>query len=165
MSPVTDVNLIRAVKVDATFTNSASMGQDKTFTTWAYLRTNSRSQGCWQDKDIGSVAAAGSASFASDTWTVVGSGVDIWDNTDEFHYVYQSLSGDGQIVARVVSMTNTDPWAKAGVMIRETLTGGSKHAMMVVTPGNGTAFQRRLSTGGISTHTAEVLLQRLTGSN
>jgi hypothetical protein len=39
-------------------------------------------------------------------------------------------------------------------MIRETLTGGSKHAMMVVTPGNGTAFQRRTSTGGVSTHTA-----------
>ncbi len=41
LSPVTDVNVIRAVKVDATITNSASMGQAKTFTTRAYLRTNS----------------------------------------------------------------------------------------------------------------------------
>lgn len=39
-TPVTDGNLIRTVKVDATITNSASMGQNKTFTTWAYLRTN-----------------------------------------------------------------------------------------------------------------------------
>jgi hypothetical protein len=80
--------------------------------------------------------------------------VDIWDYADEFHYVYQSLSGNGQIVARVGSLTNTNSWAKAGVMIRETLDTASRHAMMVVTPGNGTAFQRRTSTGGSSTHTA-----------
>jgi hypothetical protein len=80
--------------------------------------------------------------------------VDIWDVADEFHYVYQPLSGDGQIIARVASITNTDLWAKAGVMIRETLTAGSKHAMMVLTPGNGTAFQRRTTTSGTSTHTA-----------
>ena len=36
--PYTDVNGIRIVKVDATITNSASMGQAKTFTTWVYLR-------------------------------------------------------------------------------------------------------------------------------
>ena len=154
LSPVTDTNDIRVVKVEATFTNTGSLGQDKTFTTWVYLRVNASSQACWSNEDIGSVAAAGSASSASCVWTINGSGADIWGTTDEFHYVYQSLSGNGQIIARVVSMTNTDPWAKAGVMIRETLTGPSKHAMMVVTPGNGTAFQRRTSTGGSSTHTA-----------
>jgi hypothetical protein len=153
-TPITDGNLIRTVKVDATITNSASNGQNKTFTAWAYLRTNGQNQVGWQHQDIGSVAATGSATSADCNWTVTGSGVDIWDTADEFHYVYQPLSGDGQIVARVVSVTNTDPWAKAGVMIRETLTGGSKHAMMVVTPGSGNAFQRRLSTGGVSTHTA-----------
>ena len=41
LSPVTDVNVIRLVKVEAAFTNSASLGQPKTFTAWAYLRTNS----------------------------------------------------------------------------------------------------------------------------
>jgi len=39
LSPVTDTNLIRLVKVDATVDNSASNGKDKTYTTWAYLRT------------------------------------------------------------------------------------------------------------------------------
>jgi type II secretory pathway pseudopilin PulG len=38
LSPVTDVNVIRLVKIDVTFTNSASMGQAKTFTTLVYLR-------------------------------------------------------------------------------------------------------------------------------
>ena len=41
LSPITDTNVIRTVKIDAVFTNSASLGQAKTFTSWAYLRTNS----------------------------------------------------------------------------------------------------------------------------
>jgi len=154
LSPVTDTNDIRVIKVVAVFVNSGSLGRNETFTTWVYLRANSQSEECWSDEDIGDVASAGNATFADCDWTVIGSGYDIWNSTDEFHYVYRALAGDGQIVARVVSMTNTDQWAKAGVMIRETLTGGSKHAMMVVTPGNGTAFQRRTTTDGSSTHTA-----------
>ena len=53
-----------------------------------------------------------------------------------------------------MSQTNTDVWAKAGVMIRESLAPGSRHAMVVVTPGNGTAFQCRLTPGATSLHTA-----------
>jgi len=37
-------------------------------------------------------------------------------------------------------------------MIRESMAPGSKHAMMVVTPGNGLAFQYRASTDDTSTH-------------
>jgi len=70
-------------------------------------------------------------------------GEDIWDSADEFRFAYKSLSGDGAVVARVDSLLNSDPWAKAGVMIRESLEPGSKHAMVVVTPGNGVSFQRR----------------------
>jgi type II secretory pathway pseudopilin PulG len=153
-TPVTNPADIRVVKVDATITNSALSARSMDFTTEVYLRSNYQSGSGWADEDIGSVAAAGSATVADCNRTVIGSGVDIWDYTDEFHYVYLSLSGDGQIVARVVDMTNTNEWAKAGVMIRETLTGGSKHAMMVVTPGNGTAFQRRTTTDGASTTSA-----------
>lgn len=44
LSPVTDVNDIRVVKVDATFTNSASLGQNKSFTSYVYLRANGNNQ-------------------------------------------------------------------------------------------------------------------------
>ena len=152
-TPIATPASVRVVKVDATVTNSASSTRSMSFTTEVYLRSNFQSQE-WSDQDIGSVAATGSATVSDCNRTIIGSGVDIWDYTDEFHYVYHALTGDGQMVARVVNMTNTDLWAKAGVMIRETLDTASKHAMMVVTPGNGTAFQRRLSTGGVSTHTA-----------
>jgi len=78
------------------------------------------------------------------------SGTDIWGTADEFRYAYKRLAGDGTITARVKSIANTNSWAKAGVMIRETLDPGSTHAMVVVTPGNGVSFQRRPVTDGSS---------------
>ncbi len=99
-------------------------------------------------KDIGSVGDAGGAGFASGVFTVVGSGEYIWGSADEFRYVYQSANGDCTIVARVASVEQTDEWAKAGVMIRETLSSGARHASMFIYPTNGLSFQHRTSTGG-----------------
>ena len=108
----------------------------------------------WLNQDVGAVGAAGSAVFVSGAFTVDASGADIWGTADEFHYVYQPLTGDGEIVVRVASLTNTDPWAKAGVMIRETLAADSAHASVFISPGNGAAFQRRTLTAGTSVTTA-----------
>jgi VCBS repeat-containing protein len=107
----------------------------------------------WVTQDIGNVGVAGSASYSNNTFIVKGSGADIWGTADSFRYVYRPLSGNNEIIARVVDVQNTDPWAKAGLMIRETLAPDSRHASIYVTPGNGVAFQRRTNTGGISTHT------------
>lgn len=107
----------------------------------------------WLATDIGNAAIAGSATFDNGTFTVAGSGHDIWGTSDAFRFVYQPVSGNVTITARVTGVTNTNSWAKAGVMIRETLNSNSKHAMVVVTPGNGVAFQRRAATGGSSSHT------------
>src|SRR4029077_17147945 len=72
---------------------------------------------------------------------------DIWGTADGFHFAYQTLTGDGSIIAEVTGLGATDPWAKAGVMIRETLNANSAFADTLVTPGNGTTFQWRASTG------------------
>ncbi|MGB2863275.1 MAG: hypothetical protein WBC05_08120 [Sedimentisphaerales bacterium] len=85
------------------------------------------------------------------TYTMTASGTDIWDTADEYHYAYKTLTGVGSIQAKVLSMDNTNAWAKAGVMIRETLDPGSVHASMVVTPANGVSFQRRPMTDAVST--------------
>jgi hypothetical protein len=85
------------------------------------------------------------------TYTMTASGTDIWGSTDEFHYAYKILTGVGSIVAKVESVDNTNGWAKAGVMIRETLEPGSVHATMVVTPAQGVSFQRRPSAYAAST--------------
>jgi len=88
------------------------------------------------------------------TYTMTASGTDIWlvndVEADEFHFAYKMLTGAGSIIARVDSVENTNDWAKAGVMIRETLDPDSAHAFACVTPGNGVAFQFRPSTGGTS---------------
>jgi GH18 family chitinase/regulation of enolase protein 1 (concanavalin A-like superfamily) len=107
----------------------------------------------WTTQDIGSVGVSGCGSYASGAFTLDGSGADIWGAADAFRFHYKSLAGDGEIKARVDSVENTDGWAKAGVMIRETLSADSKHAGTFVTAANGVAFQRRLTAAGASTDT------------
>ena len=104
----------------------------------------------WQRSDIGNPAAPGDAGDPEGLFTIAGSGNDIWNTTDNFHYVYQPAIGDCEIVARVLSVGNTNPWSKAGIMIRETLDADSKHASSFVTPTNGVTFQQRTATGGTS---------------
>jgi regulation of enolase protein 1 (concanavalin A-like superfamily) len=118
------------------------------------VRTVSGLPAPWSQSDIGSVGKPGSGTLSSGTFSVTGSGADIWSTADAFHYVYQKWTGNGSIIAKVNSVQNTDPWAKSGVMFRETLNANSSHAMMVVSAGAGTAFQRRQSTGAYSVHTA-----------
>ena len=89
------------------------------------------------------------------TFTMTASGTDIWGTADEFHYAFKTLTGPGSIVARVNSVENTHAWAKAGVMIRETLDAGSKHVFACVTPGSGVSFQRRTDTDAAMTDTTE----------
>jgi len=91
------------------------------------------------------------------TYTMTASGADIWlvngVEADEFHFAYKMLTGAGSIVAKVNSVQNTNDWAKAGVMIRETLNPDSAHAFACITPINGVASQYRPSTGGTSANT------------
>jgi len=138
--------------VTAVNSTGESGGSNQASATPAALPTGGSLPSPWQERDIGSVGVAGSASYSSGTFTVKGSGADIWGSADGFHFVYQPLNGDGQIVARVASLQNTDPWAKAGVMIRDGLNPNGAHAMSVVSIANGSAFQRRLSTGGATEH-------------
>jgi hypothetical protein len=88
------------------------------------------------------------------TYTMTGSGADIWAvngvEADEFHFAYKMLTGAGSIIAKVQSINDTNGWAKAGVMIRESLNPDSAHAFACITPANGVASQYRPSTGGTS---------------
>ena len=105
----------------------------------------------WLSQEIGSPSVAGQASYSAGTFTVLGAGADIWGTGDQFHFVYQPLDGDGEIVARVATVENTDAWTKAAVMIRSDLTANAAYAMAAVTSLNGTVFQSRSTAGGAST--------------
>ncbi len=84
------------------------------------------------------------------TYTMTATGADIWNTSDEFHFAYRELTSAGSIIVKVESVEQTDPWAKAGVMIRDTLDADSIHAMVVVTPSQGVSFQRRRTAGASS---------------
>jgi hypothetical protein len=76
----------------------------------------------WQDQDVGLVGVAGSATYSNGTFTVKGAGTSAWGTADGINFAYQTLTGDGSIVARVVSVSSS---SAGGVMIRETLNAGS----------------------------------------
>jgi hypothetical protein len=102
----------------------------------------------WTCADIGNPALAGSQSASNSVWTMQGAGGDIWDTSDQFHYVWQTLGVDGTLSARVGSQTTTSPWAKAGVMLRTSTNADAPFYDAVVTPGNGIAIQYRAVAGG-----------------
>ena len=108
----------------------------------------------WAAQDVGGVSVAGSTTQDNGTWTVTGSGADIWGSADGFRFASQRVTGDVQVTAQVIGLTNSNEWAKAGVTIRESLTAGSRHASTFATAANGLAYQRRVTTDGASSHTA-----------
>ena len=100
----------------------------------------------WLDADVGAPARAGSVASAGSVFTVQGGGAS-QAATDQGHFAYQTLNGDGTVVARVTGVGNTDAAAGAGVMIRDGLDAGAAFAAVVLTPGAGAAFQYRTAPG------------------
>ena len=73
--------------------------------------------------------------------------------SDQAFFVHKPLSGDGTLVARVVSQPNDNEWAKAGLLVKANLTPGSPYAAVMVTPGHGIRMQSMFTTdlAGITT--------------
>ena len=79
------------------------------------------------------------------TYTISAGGADIGGTSDQFYFVYQPVQGDIDVAARLVSLDDSRTGsAKAGVMIRESLTTGARHASALITAGQGYAFDRRI---------------------
>jgi hypothetical protein len=98
------------------------------------------------------VAVAGNASISGGLYAVAGAG-NISGSADSFRFLYQTLSGDGEIQACVSSVQNTGTAGRIGVIIRESLTSGSKYAFMGISPDGTFRWQRRSSTGGATSST------------
>jgi regulation of enolase protein 1 (concanavalin A-like superfamily) len=73
---------------------------------------------------------------------------------DSFRFVHQPLAGDGTVTVRVSGVVpdrasaqpddrhaGSSPWAKAGVMVKSSLRGGSTYAAVMLTQGHGVRFQ------------------------
>ena len=107
----------------------------------------------WSSADIGNVGVGGEANFLNGNFNLLASGSDIWETADAFQFASRTLVGDGSIVARVVSVQYTDPWAKAGVMLRENNSPGSKYVFMAFTGQGGSILQSRGTTDDLSAST------------
>ncbi len=87
----------------------------------------------------------------SNGWNVAGAGSDIWGTSDQLHYLYQPVTGNVTVTARVASIANLyNNNTKAGVMIRQDLTAGAANACVVATNTAGINFQYRIAAGGIT---------------
>jgi hypothetical protein len=101
----------------------------------------------WVNEDVGAPAFAGSGVESGGTFTLSGAGAGFSGTSDQFNFTSQSLSGDGQITARVTGL-GAAPGALAGVIMRETLNANSTFALTALVAGGGTRFLTRTTTGG-----------------
>ena len=98
----------------------------------------------WQGRDIGQANIPGAFIINGDqSITLHGSGNDIWDDHDDFYYLYQEVSGDTTIITKVHSVENTHAWAKGAIMFRETLATGSVNVALDFSAAGKVAMQWR----------------------
>jgi len=68
----------------------------------------------WLDQDLGGEPATGSATYSSGVFTDNGAGRGtLYNQADQVHFIYQPLTGDGSIVARIDTLSG----GQAGVMV------------------------------------------------
>jgi hypothetical protein len=60
---------------------------------------------------------------------------------DDFYFVHRTLTGDGTITARVAPLKDAEPWAKAGVIVKQSTRVGSAYAAVMTTGGHGVRMQ------------------------
>jgi hypothetical protein len=114
---------------------------------WSSSPASAQPTPSWNSTDIGDVGIAGSAELNNGVWTVQGSGGDIWGTADAFQFVHHSFYGDGHVTVRVDDLQNTDPFAKAGVMLRTSLDAYAATVILDVKPDGGVEFMERPSAG------------------
>jgi M6 family metalloprotease-like protein len=102
----------------------------------------------WTKTDVGTTSVTGFAAFDSGSFYLESYGNSIDYASDNFTFVYQTLYGDGSIVARVKEYKNPSrEESKFGVMIRESLASNAALAMISKRPTFGIKVQQRTASG------------------
>ena len=103
--------------------------------------------------DVGEVKQPGTVVYAAatDTYTVGGSGQNMWFKQDAFHYVWKKVSGDIAIAADIEFVeASSEPHRKACLVLRQSLDAGSVYAD-VARHGDGlTSLQFRDEKDGVT---------------
>eukprot|EP00898_Chlorokybus_atmophyticus_P006448 jgi/Chlat1/6804/Chrsp51S06496 len=118
-----------------------------TFTATYNLVAPSQPWPGWTNADVGTVGFQGHAVFGTGgALTLYGSGADFWNVADGGHYASINATGNMRIVARLHRLSAAFPDAKAGVMLRESVAGGSKEVSLLVSGRGWVGFHWRTVT-------------------
>jgi predicted RNA-binding Zn-ribbon protein involved in translation (DUF1610 family) len=120
----------------------------------------------WKHADFGRLPVQSEATFgaASGVFTIKTTSGDIFDKQDSGHFVYKAVTGDFEIIARVVGVADGNEYAKGGVMIRDGTSADSRNTFVAMAPTKGFTVQRRFVKEGNSTGTAPYWWTDLTGT-
>lgn len=103
--------------------------------------------------DIGMVGQQGRVEFnqADSSYSVTGSGTNMWFDSDQLHYVWKKASGDVSIAANIQWVgEGADPHRKACLIIRQNLDTASVYVDAVLHGDGLTSMQYRGTPGGIT---------------
>jgi TolB protein len=103
--------------------------------------------------DVGRVARSGSASYdpQRQTYLVAGSGQNMWNDRDDFHFVSKRLTGNFILSTRARFIgVGVEPHRKIGWSIRPSLEASSAHVTAALHGDGLISLQFRRATGGIT---------------
>ena len=102
--------------------------------------------------NIGNPTIPGSATSVAGGYDVTGAGTNLGGMSDQFFFDYQSMAGDFDVQVRIATLSQSDAWAKAGLMARATLNTNSLFGAALATPSlTGCLFQSRADTNASAT--------------
>ena len=103
--------------------------------------------------DIGKVGQKGSVAFnpSDSSYTVTGSGTNMWFDSDQFHYVWKQFNGDVTIEANIAWVgEGVDAHRKACLIIRQDLDTSAIYADAALHGDGLTSLQYREEFGGMT---------------
>ena len=110
----------------------------------------------WRSVDVGHVAQAGRVEVRDGLFRMHSFGTNILAQADSFQFVCKPVMERSELVVRVARVQSIDPWARAGVMMREGLAADARQVSLTITPRRGGVLSWR-SQKGLET---EVSLER-----
>ncbi len=103
--------------------------------------------------DVGAVLHAGSVEYdaAKKTYTISGSGENMWSTEDAFQFVWKKVSGDVTLTADISFLTTTgNEHKKAVLILRQSLDGDSVYADVALHASGLTSLQFRDEKGALT---------------
>jgi len=103
--------------------------------------------------DIGPMKIAGSASYdaSAQQYSIVGAGINMWNSSDEFHFLWKKMKGDFVLRTRArFPAQGVDPHRKLGWLVRSSLRPDSAYADAAIHGDGLTSLQFRRTEGAVT---------------